>query len=188
MKITRFAVSAALLSIFAVGCAATTDAPEAEGTDETSEAMTVRNALVGKWDSDTGTIYKLELTRDYAETLGGFLKGRRFEATVDNGVRCITTPCPSSDTVSGVYAVDGGKITFASYDKPSQTFSRYLGDYRFTVSAKKLTLKKTDGTVSGSFHHAPAGEPCGNVVCGQGTVCCNPVMSICTKPGMVCIQ
>jgi hypothetical protein len=33
-----------------------------------------------------------------------------------------------------------------------------------------------------------AGETCGEVTCGAGTVCCNPVMGICTKPGMVCIQ
>jgi hypothetical protein len=33
-----------------------------------------------------------------------------------------------------------------------------------------------------------AGETCGKVTCGSGTVCCNPLMGICTKPGMVCIQ
>ena len=30
-------------------------------------------------------------------------------------------------------------------------------------------------------------EPCGNVTCGAGLVCCNPLFSICTKPGRVCI-
>ncbi len=29
---------------------------------------------------------------------------------------------------------------------------------------------------------------CGDVTCGPGTVCCNPLRGICTKPGMVCIQ
>lgn len=33
-----------------------------------------------------------------------------------------------------------------------------------------------------------AGESCGSVTCGPGTVCCNPLRGICTKPGMVCIQ
>ncbi|RYZ04602.1 MAG: hypothetical protein EOO73_23485 [Myxococcales bacterium] len=32
------------------------------------------------------------------------------------------------------------------------------------------------------------GEACGDVTCGPGTVCCNPLRGICTKPGMVCIQ
>lgn len=31
-------------------------------------------------------------------------------------------------------------------------------------------------------------ETCGEVTCGPGTVCCNPLRGICTKPGMVCIQ
>lgn len=32
------------------------------------------------------------------------------------------------------------------------------------------------------------GEPCGPSVCGDGLVCCNPVMGICTPPGGFCIQ
>jgi hypothetical protein len=32
------------------------------------------------------------------------------------------------------------------------------------------------------------GETCGDVQCAPGLVCCNPLMNICTKPGMVCIQ
>jgi hypothetical protein len=31
------------------------------------------------------------------------------------------------------------------------------------------------------------GEACGDVVCGPGTSCCNPLMNICTPPGMACI-
>jgi hypothetical protein len=31
-------------------------------------------------------------------------------------------------------------------------------------------------------------EACGDVTCGPGLVCCNPLMNICTKPGRVCIQ
>ena len=30
-------------------------------------------------------------------------------------------------------------------------------------------------------------QPCGDTTCGPGMVCCNPLRSICTKPGMVCI-
>ena len=30
-------------------------------------------------------------------------------------------------------------------------------------------------------------EPCGETTCSPGFVCCNPLRSICTKPGMVCI-
>lgn len=30
-------------------------------------------------------------------------------------------------------------------------------------------------------------EQCGKVTCGPGMVCCNPLLSICTEPGRVCI-
>jgi len=33
-----------------------------------------------------------------------------------------------------------------------------------------------------------AADTCGEVTCGKGTICCNPLRGICTKPGMVCIQ
>jgi len=33
-----------------------------------------------------------------------------------------------------------------------------------------------------------AGVPCGEATCGAGLTCCNPLLGICTKPGMVCIQ
>lgn len=31
-------------------------------------------------------------------------------------------------------------------------------------------------------------EKCGDTTCPSGTTCCNPLRSICVKPGMVCIQ
>jgi hypothetical protein len=30
------------------------------------------------------------------------------------------------------------------------------------------------------------GRRCGNVMCPQGTTCCNPLMSMCVAPGRVC--
>lgn len=34
----------------------------------------------------------------------------------------------------------------------------------------------------------PGGEQCGNVVCGQGQVCCNPSCGICTSPDGACLM
>ncbi len=192
---TRLALSAAVsfatLSVLG-GCAANTastdGAADGDVTSQSAEALSTKKALLGKWDADTGVIYNLELTNDYAETLGGFLKGHRFEATVDNGLRCFTTPCPSSDVLSGVYAVKGDKITFASYDRPIATFAKIAGEFRFHVTAKKLSIEKCDGSAAASstFHHAAPVATCGNVVCGEGTTCCNPLTSMCVKPGMMC--
>lgn len=177
-------------SIFAAGCAAT-DAEEAEEVAASSEEALSAANIYGAWEAETGPIYNITFTRNYAETLGGGLKGKSFEATVDNGIRCITTPCPATDSVAGVYKVTGGsKLTLASYDRPSLAFSRYLGDYRVSLAKGKLTLKKLDGTVQGTFHKAApvTGEKCGTTVCGAGLVCCNPLRNICTPPGMMCIQ
>ena len=46
-----------------------------------------------------GAFYSITFTTDAASTLGGF-KGRRFDATIDTGIRCITTPCPSTEQVT----------------------------------------------------------------------------------------
>jgi hypothetical protein len=35
---------------------------------------------------------------------------------------------------------------------------------------------------------ADAGPECGDAHCAADKVCCNPLMSICTKPGGVCFQ
>lgn len=176
-------------SMFAGGCALQTEEsvedPSAASEDELTTAQ-----LAGIWVAESGPIDRIEFTKDKAKTLGGW-SGRQFSASVDNGVRCITTPCPSSDDVAGVYRVSfGTRVTFASYDKPSLTFSKYLGDYTMYLKNKQLHLKKTDGTVVSVLRREekPVGEKCGNAVCGAGTYCCNPLMSICVKEGMMCIQ
>jgi hypothetical protein len=34
----------------------------------------------------------------------------------------------------------------------------------------------------------PGGEQCGDVICGKGTVCCNPTCNLCLPPDMSCTQ
>jgi hypothetical protein len=34
----------------------------------------------------------------------------------------------------------------------------------------------------------PGGEQCGAVICGKGTVCCNPTCNLCLPPDMSCTQ
>jgi hypothetical protein len=42
--------------------------------------------------------------------------------------------------------------------------------------------------VGGPDAGGDAGPLCGKIRCAAGKVCCNPVMDICTDPGMTCIQ
>ena len=145
--LVAFALTVASLA-FSTGCAVQTDAAAEEPVVESTEDAIATSALFGVWKSSGGPIREIEFTTDPAQTLGGFLKGRSFTAAVDNGVRCVTTPCPSTDEVGGVYKVlKGTKLTLASYDKPTATFGKYLGDYRIKLVGNLLTLTKTDGTV-----------------------------------------
>lgn len=43
-----------------------------------------------------------------------------------------------------------------------------------------------DGVLPASCCPVDPPEPCGDVVCGAGTVCCNPLAGICTAPGQAC--
>lgn len=159
MRFARsFAVAVAAISSFTFfGCMAEhEDAQHEDTVGETEDALALAS-LYGSWTSDNGTIHSITFTRDAAQTLGGFLKGRGFSATIDNGVRCITTPCPSEDTVGGVYKLaNGTKLTLASFDKPSLAFSKILGDYSVKLSGSSLVLTKKDTGVKQTFKKAKA--------------------------------
>jgi hypothetical protein len=179
--IPLFAATAAL-ALAVAGCASdASDTPADEATDTSSDEL--HTSLTGMWTGG-GTLVRLELTRERASTLGGW-RGYVFNATIDNGIRCITTPCPSTDEVSGVYRADWGRMTLQSYDRPSLAFSKILGSYRYSRRGNTLSLHKTDGTLDETLTRA---QRCGRSYCGEGTVCCNPLMGICTPPGGVCIQ
>lgn len=175
---------ASATTLFA-GCATETQPDEAT-TDQTEDELTT-NQIVGTWEAVSGPIYRIEFTNEKTSTLGGWA-GRAMHATVDNGVRCITTPCPSSDEVSAVYRISfGTRITFEPYDRPGLTLAKYTGEYKIALSKDTLKLTKTDGTVVSTLRKAK-GVKCGTAICGAGLTCCNPLQGICVKPGMMCTQ
>ncbi|MEO7091838.1 MAG: hypothetical protein ABI175_01225 [Polyangiales bacterium] len=153
MRPSIFTVALACSALAFAGCALQQEDPVSEGSvDDTEDAVTLA-ALYGTWEGDGGAFYSLTFTKDAASTLGG-LKGRRFEATIDTGIRCFTTPCSSSAEVVGVYKTTSGvKLTLSAYDKPSREFARVLGDYKMKLVADTLTLtRSSDPTVVESFH------------------------------------
>ena len=184
MRFITFAVAVATVGFAIAGCAAETSQDETDTT--ANEDLTV-SRLKGHWTSDSGPIYSIDFTTKPAHTLGGFVSGHQFTAQIDNGVRCITTPCPNIDTVTGVYKSNGGKLTIASYDKPTASFGRILGEYAHALSNADgtLTVDKSDNTVHETLSRT---IPCGQNSCGAGTYCCNPLRGICAKPGVFCIQ
>ena len=141
-------------AVAASGCALDhDDATSNETTAESEDALALAS-LYGTWRANgAGDILSISFTRDYAQTLGGFLRGRRFETTIDTGIRCITTPCNSSAEGGGVYKLGswGTRLTLASYDKPGRELAKVLGDYGVRRWGNTLTLTKKDGTGSQSF-------------------------------------
>jgi hypothetical protein len=183
MNVSRLAIPFLTLGLALVGCAAETSQDETDST--TTEDLSV-SRLKGRWASSTGPIYTIEFTAKNAQTLGGFVRGHEFTAWIDNGTRCITTPCPSVSTVTGVYKSNGSKLTLTSYDKPSQDFARIIGEYTHALRASgTLTLDKSDNTIHETLAR---GVPCGDTACGAGQYCCNPLLGMCATHGMVCIQ
>jgi hypothetical protein len=85
----------------------------------------------------------------------------------DCGGICITTPQPSTcGGIAGIPCPEGETCI----DDPSDDCD-----------------PKNGGADCGGIC-VTTGGTCGGVTCGKGTVCCNPLLGICTKPGMVCIQ
>jgi hypothetical protein len=139
----RSVLALLLVSLAAAGCTFDQQ-PEAEAVGSAEDELALAS-LYGTWQSQSGAFLSITFTRDAAQTLGGGLKGRRFEAVIDTGIRCITTPCPSTQEVSGVYKLaHGTQLTLASYDKPSREFAAVLGEYSVKIKNKDLVLTKRD--------------------------------------------
>jgi hypothetical protein len=186
MNTIRLILSAVLASSFVIGCAAPTDATTDEAEQTTTESLSY-SSIVGSYESADGPIFAINFTSKAAQNLSGNVKGHGFTAAIDNGVRCIKAPCPWTSEVSGIYTVSGTTLTLTSFDKPAAYFARILGDYKVTRGKDGIEIDKKDMTIREGLSRVH-GQPCGDAVCGAGLVCCNPVMSLCAKPGMLCVQ
>jgi hypothetical protein len=94
----------------------------------------------------------------------------------DCGGICITrtNPCAAVLCKTGTQCIDRGGVAVCV---PVST------DPCAVVRCRAGTQCVNQGGVAVCL---PA-EPCGEVTCSPGLVCCNPLRSICTKPGRVCI-
>lgn len=150
-------LSMVLAALAFSGCAAQT-------ADETSEefvaseaeaisASTIYKALVGSYESTTGSAVSFELASD-----------RSF--TLDTGIRCITTPCPSGEAGrwnlwsyrGAIYLELDGKGT------PSRWF-RVSG----TLSAPTLVGVSEKGTWTKKVAEPTSG--CAAILCAPDTFC-----------------
>lgn len=129
-----FVLSAlSLASIGAVaGCSvdATTDEAVEESEADLSKAG---KALIGSYKDDSGAIRGLILTANKAG------QANEFIADVSTGIVCITTPCPSSERITGTFTAGSKTINFKSATA-SQHVQHLLGRYSYLVQGDKLTL------------------------------------------------
>lgn len=127
-------VAVALVSTGALaGCAADTSNDEEGVVEESEEELTkAGKALIGAYKDD-GKIQGLILTN--------VKKGQanEFTADIDTGIRCITTPCPSSERVTGTFTAGTKTITFKS-STASALVQPLLGKYNYLVQGKKFSL------------------------------------------------
>jgi hypothetical protein len=104
-----------------------------------------------------------------------------------DGQSCIDDPNDGCDPKAG--GADCGGICV---ERPGPTFCGGIAGFpcpsgETCVDDPSDSCDPTAGGADCGGMCVKAGA-CGDAVCGPGFVCCNPVMGICTKPGMVCIQ
>ena len=158
------------------GCASETDSAEG-AVDESADDLTAAGkALIGSYSDDAGAFKTLDLT---ATKVG---QRNVFTADVDTGIRCITTPCPSSEHIEGTFTAGAKTITLSSTTATVHS-QHLLGKYDYVVQGDKLTLSRKDfsqslskdagiwpatatklvASVSGGFiAPPPAGSTCSN--------------------------
>ena len=135
-------VALSLSTAFAVtGCAADTSEEEAVA-DESEDALTAAGKkLIGSYKDDSGSFHGLILTNVKAG------QANEFIADVDTGIRCITTPCPSSERITGTFTAGTKTITFKS-TTASGFVQHLLGKYNYLVQGNKFSLWRTGFSLS----------------------------------------
>src|SRR5215213_7192771 len=134
-KLTIGLSTLALLSLGALaGCTAdTSNADDDDVESAEGELSAAGRALIGSYKDDSGSFRGLILT---GNKVG---QGAEFIADVDTGIRCITTPCPSSEHIKGTFTAGSKTITLKS-STASQHVQHLLGKYNYLVQGEKFSL------------------------------------------------
>jgi hypothetical protein len=122
-----------------------------------------------------------------------------FERLDDSGIVCVTYPCPSfverilNDGFTRLIAeVDLGS-SGATQDQVDAGFAELFATGILAVGSE-TTITGPAGTMPGfaanEFYTRIdgdyVGEPCGDAICGGGTVCCSAECGLCVEEGQLC--
>jgi hypothetical protein len=174
------------LSLVACGDEAATSSGDPLDDDalaEANESELRSDGYIGRWTNADG-----QATHFVSLTLKA---GARYEAT--------TTACaPGRASCPEVARVESGRFTIlgSGHKKtlrlvPAEgRVRRYQIEFAATVAVvgapRAIELTRSGTSQILSEQGRPVGEACGESICASGLVCCNPLGSICTRPGEVC--
>jgi hypothetical protein len=126
-----------LLGMVAFVAACGTAPIDATGEDQ-AEINSAWTKIAGAYQGDSGIgAIVFERTPD--------IHGHHFFADVDNGIRCITTPCPSSSRIEGYYTATSKNLWLHVTKGDSGAFD-YEGKYAWKSTGKSLLLTKDNAT------------------------------------------
>ena len=186
MKLRNAFFALATLTIVSTGaitgCAADTDAQDADDADveDTSDELNAAGKkLIGSYKDDGGRFTSLVLT---ATTVG---PANKFSADVDTGIRCITTPCPSSEHIEGTFTAGSKTITLKS-TTVSAISKPLLGKYSYLAQGSKLTLFRKDFSQSLEKLTAPVTTCMSSQSCGAAQHC-SVEDGVCNSSGMLAV-
>lgn len=120
--------------VAASGCA--TQVAEEEDTAASEAALTQAGmALIGAYKDDSGSFRGIILTDKKVGAANEFI------ADVSTGIVCITTPCPTSEKITGTFTATKKTITFRSTTASSHV-QGLLGKYNYLVQGAKFSLSR----------------------------------------------
>jgi hypothetical protein len=143
------------------GCAAdSVDTPDDGSADEEASSEEDLKAaaakLVGAYAGGTSNV---------PPTFQGlvFKSDGTFFADIDTGIRCITTPCPSNERLTGTFTATKNYVRLSP--KAGEAASANHARYRYTLSAGRLSLSRPDkkswsGSVTKQASYCAAAVDC----------------------------
>lgn len=139
MMLKKISFAFALLSTFAIGCAAETaglDEESVTADDDSQELSAAGKALIGSYIDDSGEFRGLVLT----STKVG--QRNKFFADVDTNIRCFRAPCPTSGRIEGTFTAGPKTITFYSTTNAPFFAEHLFGRYNYLVQGAKFSLSR----------------------------------------------